>query len=413
MSNDYPIKAREEARLLSPEVAGRLSEYHWRRVFNQFECLMTDSDHGTKGAEPPLIPAISGNRRTIVYYGNAENGSYNHHNQIAKFQGLYRFAWSNGFRNEEDAGQRVLIASSPDGRTWSDPSVVADVEPGSPWAHNCVAMHATPDMLYIVVMTEETEHDETVTGMRRINPDTAYVDLYGSSDGVHFEKVFSYGSDIKWIFEAPRLTRDGRLMCVCTTRSEGPAILLWPGDDMLAQPEFIRVPEPEGAWFPYGESTWYQLDSGRIIVFWRDEGASCRVYVNHSDDGGLTWSTPLLSDIPDSMSRLYAGRLSDGRFYLVNNAIPTLLDRRPLMLLLSDDGTQFNDVVMINDSPSEMRRKGLLKINGHQYPCCLVDGDLLLVAYDANKEDLMCEVIDTTKIPRPAAAAARTKEDNA
>ena len=150
----------------------------------------------------------------------------------------------------------MLIASSPDGRTWSDPDVVADVEPGSPWAHNCVAMHATAEMLYIVVMTEETEHDETVTGMRRINPDTAYVDLYGSADGRHFEKVLSYGSEIKWIFEAPRLTAEGRLLCVCTTRDRGPAILLWPGDDILEQPEFITVPEPEGASFPYGESTW-------------------------------------------------------------------------------------------------------------------------------------------------------------
>ena len=149
--------------------------------------------------------------------------------------------------------------------------------------------------------------------------------------GVNFEKVLSYGSNIKWIFEAPRLTAEGRLLCVTTTRNEGPAILLWPGDDLLAQPEYIQVPEPDGASFPYGESTWYQLDSGRIMVFWRDEGASCRVYVNHSDDGGRTWSTPVLSDIPDSMSRLYAGRLSDGRYYLVNNAIATLLDRRPLM----------------------------------------------------------------------------------
>jgi len=83
------------------------------------------------------------------------------------------------------------------------------------------------------------------------------------------------------------------------------------------------------------------------------------------------------------------------------------------MLLLSDDGIQFNDVLMINDSPTEMRRKGLLKINGHQYPCCLVDGDRLFVAYDANKEDLMCEVIDITRIPRSAQAAAPTKETNA
>jgi hypothetical protein len=410
----YPTRVREEARLLSPRVAGMLTEYHWRRVFNQFECLMSDSDHGTKGAEPPLIPYISGSRRSIVYYGNGENGSYNHHNQIAKFKGLYRFAWSNGFRNEEDAGQRVLIASSPDGRVWSDPDVVVDVdEVGAEWAHNCVAMHATDDMLYIIVMTEETEHDETSVGMRRINPNTAYVDLYGSSDGVHFEKVLTYGSNIKWIFEAPRLTAEGRLLCVATTRNEGPAILLWPGNDLLAQPEYIQVPEPDGASFPYGESTWYQLDSGRIMVFWRDEGASCRVYVNHSDDGGRTWSTPVLSDIPDSMSRLYAGRLSDGRFYLVNNAIPTLLDRRPLMLLLSDDGVEFNDLYMINDSPVEMRRKGLLKINGHQYPCCLVDGDRLFVAYDANKEDIMCEVIDTTMIPRVTAAATNTKEEDA
>ncbi len=242
---------------------------------------------------------------------------------------------------------------------------------------------------------------------------SAYVDLYGSSDGVHFEKVLTYGSNIKWIFEAPRLTAEGRLLCVATTRAEGPAILLWPGNDLLAQPEYIRVPEPEGASFPYGESTWYQLDSGRIMVFWRDEGASCRVYVNHSDDGGRTWSTPVLSDIPDSMSRLYAGRLSDGRFYLVNNAIPTLLDRRPLMLLLSDDGVEFNDLYMINDSPVEMRRKGLLKINGHQYPCCLVDGDRLFVAYDANKEDIMCEVIDATMIPRVTTAATNTKEEDA
>lgn len=406
---EYPTRVRQHARLLSAQVAERLTEYHWRRVFAQFECLMTDSDHGTKGAEPAIIAPVPGARRSVVYYGNAENGSYNHHNQIAKFRGEYYFAWSNGFRNEEDAGQKVLIASSPDGRTWSDPSIVVDVEPDSQWAHNCVAMHATDDMLYIVVMTEETEHDETVTGMRRINPDTAYVDLYGSSDGRTFEKVLSYGSRIKWIFEAPRLTAEGRLLCVCTTRTEGPAILLWPGDDLLAEPEFIKVPEPEGAWFPYGESTWYQLDSGRIMVFWRDEGSSCRVYVNHSDDGGRSWSEPILSDIPDSMSRLYAGRLSDGRYFLVNNAIGTLLDRRPLMLLLSDDGVEFNDVYMINDSPSEMRRKGLLKINGHQYPCCLVDGDRLLVAYDANKEDILCEVIDTALLA-PATTTKNEKE---
>lgn len=394
----YQTYTTETARLLSPKAKEMLREYHWRRAFNLFECLMKDDDHGTKGATPPIIPHIRHATRSIVYYGNEFNGGYNHHCQVNKFKGRYYIGWSNCSRNEEDAGQRVMIASSADGKTWSDPSLVVGVEEGSAWAHNCVALYTTREEMLVIVMTEETQHDETATGMRRINPEEIYIDVYRSTDGLSFEKAFSYGQDIKWIFEAPRKTSHGEMMCLCTTQNNGPAALVWPDENICAMPTIVPIREPDGAWFPYGESTWYELDSGRIIVFWRDEGASCRLYVNYSDDGGHTFSTPVLSDIPDSMSRAYAGRLCDGRYFLVNNAVPILLDRRALTLSLSKDGVIFDDVWMINDSPSEMRMKGLLKANGHQYPCCLVDGDKLIVAYDANKEDILCEVIDASTL---------------
>ena len=391
------IVKRDYIKLLGPKVEEDLREYCWRRVFFLNECLMKEDDHGPKSASPRVIPNLDA-KRAIVYYGNETNGSYNHHNQIAKFNGKYYFAWSNGIRNEEDAGQRVLIAESTNGVHWSEPWVLLTPQPGESLAHNCVGLHVQGNSLYAFVMTEDTIHDETVTGMRRIRPDSHEVRIFKSDDTKNWVQVFTFGEKVKWIFEAPRLTAEGRLLCVCNTKSEGPAVLLWPGNDILQMPEFIHVPEPEGASFPYGEATWYQLDSGRIIVFWRDEGASCHLYVNWSDDGGRTFSVPALSDIPDSMSRVYAGRLSDGRYYICNNAIANLLDRSPLMLLLSDDGMEFNRVYMINDSPGSQRCKGMLKTNGHQYPCCLVDGDLLLVAYDQNKEDTMIEVIDTSKI---------------
>ncbi len=397
---EMKIKTRQEVTMLSQTVMEQLREYRWRRNFGLFECLMKDDDHGTKGADPALIPYIERSSRAVVYYGNEFHGSYNHHNQITMFKGKLYYAWSNGFRNEEDAGQKVLMAESEDGRAWSEPWVVLDVPEGSQWAHNCVALHTTPDALYCVIMSEETEHDETVTGMRRIRPETAYIDVYRSGDAHNWEKAFTFGTRIKWLFEAPRLTQEGRLMCVCNTKSEGPAVLLWPGNDICETPEFIFVPEPDGAWFPYGESTWYQTDGadgkpGRIFIFWRDEGASCRVYVNWSDDNAHTFSVPVLSDIPDSMSRLYAGRLSDGRFFLVNNTSQNLLDRGSLTLLLSDDGYAFTKVYMVNDSPSIMRRKGLLKCSGHQYPCCRVEEGKLYIGYDHNKEDIVCEVIET------------------
>lgn len=382
--------------LLGDEAREMLREYHWRRAFNLFECLMKDDDHGTKNTNPPIIPYIPGARRSIVYYGNRQNGSYNHHNQIGKFKGLYYYAWSNGIRNEEDAGQRVLMACSPDGLQWSEPLVVLDVPEGSQWAHNCVALYTTDEAMYVAIMSEETEHDETVTGMRRIKPEDAYIDIYKSTDAKTFTKAASLEKEIKWIFEAPRFTHQGKLMCLCATKTQGPGALVWDDGDICSQPRLVIIKQPDGAWFPYGESTWYQLDNGRIIVFWRDEGSSCRLYWNYSDDEGLSFSTPVLSDIPDSMSRAYAGRLADGRYFLVNNAVPILLDRRALTLMLSDDGIHYSKVYMINDDPSVMRCSGLLKANGHQYPCCQVDGNKLLVAYDAGKEDIMCEVIDTT-----------------
>jgi hypothetical protein len=393
----YPlISERKHASLLAPSAKQALDEYFLRRAFERAECLMKDGDHGPKSAEPPVIPHIRGASRSVVYYGNEFHGSYNHHSQIGKFAGRYYFAWSNGARNEEDAGQRVLIASSPDGLAWGEPSAVAETAPGgAPWAHNCVALYAGAEHIYVIVMSEETEHDETATGMRRIKPEDACIDLYRSADGKRFERVFTYGKGIKWIFEAPRPVAQGGLLCICTTKKDGPAALLWRDGDILHMPEIRKITEPDGAWFPYGESTWYQLDSGRIMVFWRDEGMSCRLYWNYSDDGGRSWSVPILTDIPDSMSRAYAGRLEDGRYYLVSNAVPLLLDRRALTLLLSDDGECFDRAYMINDSPGEMRRLGLLKANGHQYPCCLADGGRLLVGYDANKEDIMCESIET------------------
>lgn len=395
---ELKVQYRPEVSLLAPPVRDALREYRWRRAFNLFECLMNDEDHGTKGVNPPIIPYIPGARRTVVYYGNGFNGAYNHHNQINKFKGRYYYAWSNGVRNEEDAGQKVLLSVSDDALVWQDPIEVPVYTPTPEWAHNCVALYTDEEQMVLLVMSEETEHDETVTGMRRVKPEEAYVDAYRSLDGVHFEKAFECDRRIKWLFEAPRLTHEGRLMCVCCTKADGPGILLWPGKDISQTPKLILVDEPEEASFPYGESTWYQLDSGRILVFWRDEGASCRIWCNWSEDGGETWTAPALSDIPDSMSRIYAGRLSDGRYFIVNNAISNLLDRRPLTLLISEDGVLFDKVYMINDDPAEMRCKGLLKANGHQYPCCLVEEGKLIVAYDNGKEDIMCEVIPTDHI---------------
>lgn len=391
------VSTQTRIRMLSPGVAGQLSTFHWRYRFQDVGCLMRNDDQGPRGTEPPIIPQAPITRHR-VYTGTRETGSFNHHAQIAKFRGTYFLAWSNGYVDEEAGGQRILIARSEDGCHWSEPVCVAGRGPGEEdVAHNSVALYAA-DRLYLFDMNEDTIRDATAVGMRRIDPLSTRIDVYASEDGISWQKVHTMSSDIRWIFEAPRPTREGRLMVVGNLREKGPAILLWPGMDILQTPEYIPVPEPEGAKFPYGESSWYQADDGRIFVFWRDEGASCRLYVSVSDDNGHSFTPPMFSDIPDSMSRNFAGRLADGRYFLCNNAVPTLLDRRHLMLHLSRDGYEFDTVYILLNDPTSQRRKGLLKEDGYQYPCCLPEEGRLLVAYSVNKEDIECGIVDTAGI---------------
>jgi hypothetical protein len=391
------ISERRHVSMLTRDTAGKLSQFHWHWRFVDARCLMKNDDHGPQGVKPPVIP-YAGMRRARVYTGTRETGSYNHHSQLTKYQGRYFFAFSNGYVDEEAEGQRIMIASSADAKTWSEAQCVVGGEPGTTLVHNCVALHAAPDALYIVDWREEALRDAESVGMRRILPESNRLHLLRSTDGAAWEQVKALDPRIKVIFEAPRRTAEGRLICICSTTDHGPGLLMWPDGNVMSDPELIALPQAEDALFPYGEGSWYQLDSGRIIVFWRDEGGSCRCYVSYSDDGGRTLTPPMMSDIPDSMSRNYAGRLRDGRYFLVNNAIATLLDRRHLILLLSDDGLTFNKVYNLVDDPTSQRLKGLLKADGYQYPCCLVDGDRLLVGYSVNKEDIECGTVDIGKI---------------
>ncbi|MFH0964449.1 MAG: exo-alpha-sialidase [Planctomycetota bacterium] len=394
---EIDVTTRKQVRMLLPDVAQALKRFHWHWRFVAARCLMKNDDHGPQGITPPIIP-YAPMKRVRIYTGTRESGSYNHHSQIMRFKDRYYFAWSNGRADEEVEGQRIMIVSSTDGLHWSDPRCVIGGEAETTVIHNCVALYAGKDRLFIVDWCEECVKDATMVGMRRIIPEKNRLDILASVDGADWKPVRSLGERLKVIFEAPRPTADGRLMCVCTTSDHQPGMLVWPGMDLCVEPEVVSLPTPAGAAFPSGEGSWYQTEEGRIVVFWRDESGSCRVWVNYSDDGGRTFVPPMISDIPDSMSRVYAGRLADGRYYLCNNAFATLLDRRHLLLFLSDNGCEFNKVLLVVDDPTSQRLKGLLKVDGYQYPCCLAEPGKLFVGYSINKEDIECGIVDTAAL---------------
>lgn len=391
----------------SPEVL-RLSLYmHFDTAFAAYGTIMdTAIEEGfARDTQAPLAPM----ERFPVFTSTPEKGTYNHHSQLAKWRGRFYFAWSNGTVDEDHPGQRILISSSENGADWSEPVCIASGDEDAGRALTVIGLYADDERMVAYTRTEwnlahaknpsMSSHDLEETPSR--------VDAFWTTDGETWREKILINEPVCF-FEAPRATAGGRLMTGMSANGI-PGVCLWDSPDPLAEPRRVMLPfagktgedywsGPQAGMFPYGESSWYQTDDGRIWLYHRDESASGYLWIALSEDDGKTWTEPMRSDMPDSMSRVYAGRLADGRYYLLGNSVRQLMDRGHLMLSISDDGATFNRMYQLIAEPTRQRFKGTLKVDGYQYPVGLADGGRLLVGYSVNKEDIACGILDCSKV---------------
>ena len=392
MSTRLDVQEMSVVSVLTDDLRHRIGRMRMKHALWESGCITRNDDHGPRGKEDDL-PHVAV-RRTRIYTGTRQTGSYNHHPQVAKFKGRTYFAFSNGIRDEDTDGQRTMLASSDDGVHWEEAECLVPADASKGEIRMCLGLYAGQDEL--VLYSHLTSRDDAQAKAETMGSTTSgRLDTFVTQDGKNWtlaEKgIAEEDGRAGVLFEGPRPTRDGVLLAGGAVRQ--PVVFRWDASNPAGRPEVIKMPAYRGGAFPYGEATWYQTDDGVIVMFWRDEAASLHLHVNCSEDGGETWSEPRLSDFPDSMSRVSAGRLPDGRFFLAGNSYAKLLDRMHLMISISDDGYKFSRMYTLLDDPTAQRTKGLLKCHGYQYPCVLVDGDRLLIGYSVNKEDIECGIV--------------------
>lgn len=142
------------------------------------------------------------------------------------------------------------------------------------------------------------------------------------------------------------------------------------------------------------EPSLFQRGDCAVMVF-RDEELSFRQLAAKSCDRGVTWTTPVLTDMPDARAKQSAGNLPDGTAYLVN-APNTDRPRMPLAVTLSDDGRVFDRSFLLRrvGDLQPLRYEGQYKRPGYHYPKSVVWNDGLYVGYATNKED-----VQITRVP--------------
>ncbi len=318
-------------------------------------------------------------------YEPMEGWSYAHGVRLAKFRGRFFAMFANCQKDEGQCGSRVVLSTSDDATTWSEPSVLMAPRSGeaSDLALFAGGFICDGSRLHAYVFGGEYPAE----GLRGPN-------VRPLKDGFAYRLSWMLTTEDGVTWSEPRQTPFW-VIRPCRTPSGkwigmGPPYYPWttePGEpaswrkapiDMKRLSLFSPLPKlvTESHLAP-GES------GGALRMFHRTELGN--IWMSESRDDAKTWSAPAPTSFRHDNSMFAFGSMPDGRVFAVGNPVGDH-KRIPLVLMLSDNGVDFPHWFMIRDEPVKRRFDGLYKGGTYGYPEVLVDGGSVYVAYSVNKE---------------------------
>jgi len=377
------------------------------------------------------FPQIDGVEHFPIYRAAPKTGVYSHHAHILHDGSTFYGLWSNHAHGEDGPGQRVFWATSADGRDWSGfrvafpargPTRQPEDEGRVLTANGLLmldgAVYAVAEVHDNIGFTDASR--ETVVERRsRQHPMRA---RRGHGRMACRLKADGVTGPIFWLVDNPPEPLPGsaaypdavdpRFADLAGRINEhqrqplGHPFWNFRGGDADG-PAADRYPAPaaDGHWLC--EPTTYRRPDGTLVRLFRDLNHSHRMYAAVRPRC-REWSTPQPTNIPDSPSRSHAGRLPDGRVYLIGNQVCAPLDgsgkrshytRDPLVLSLSSDGREFDTALSIRAGSPPIRHPGKGKGRGYQYPHSIVVGDSLWVIYSIGKEDVAVSRVPIGSLP--------------
>lgn len=360
------------------------------------------NDAEWKDGRPVGLPGVTRPKvESELIYQPTTEWTFSHHQSITFFKGRFYALWSNGRQDEDAAGQRVLVASSADFSTWTDPRPLVD------------SLTDAEGVERVLTAAGFHEHDGTLVayfGNYGPRKETTRLQAVTTTDGEHWSAIREIGVPVN-PNHPPQRTASGRLIIsgnISFPWSDDPAGLagwrmagIYPDDGASTVKDdpasFWEVAKKQGWSAALCEGSFYQTDDGVMHMLLRSTGKQFRhrLWVTESGDNGKTWSEPAETEFSDTDAKFHFGRLPDGRFYYVGNPIGH--GRTPLVLSLSHDGMKFDEHFILGSDHYAMRRPGLHKGGEYGYPHTMVRGDYLYAIVSRQKE-----AVEVLRVPLSA-----------
>ena len=328
--------------------------------------------------------------RSMIYAPDT-NWLYNHHPFITHFKNNLIAIWSDGMKDEDQPGQRVLVSSSQDFFHWSTPKVLA-----VPGLYN--------DTLNVLTAAGFHQFNDTLVayfGEYSLHKTNTRLWAVTSSDGVRWSKPLNMHIPVNPNL-GPKATSTGRLIISGNFSfpytDDYHGLSGWTMTGLYADslykednPATFYKPAEHMNYPPLCEGSFFETDDHILHMLLRVTGKGWKgfLWCTESNDDGIHWSRPAQVNFSDNDSKFYFGRLPDNRFYYVG--IPDSIhhySRTPLILSISIDGKHFNKNYIIANEKYKLRQDGLWKGGQYGYPYAIIYKDFMYVIVSRQKESI-------------------------
>ncbi|CAM3743145.1 exo-alpha-sialidase [Mucilaginibacter galii] len=329
--------------------------------------------------------------RSMIFTPNDTSWLYSHHPAIISFKGKLIALWSNGFKDEDSPGQRVVYATSTDFKHWSAPEVLQTPS-------------TTNDTLNVLTAAGLYEHKGTLVAYYgEYTKHRTQTKLWAktTTDGVHWSKPIDLHVPLipnhgPQRLQSGRLLISGNFMFPYTDDASGVGV--WKYNSFYARDLYKQdnsatfyAPAKVNGFPPLCEGSFYQTPDNKIHMLLRvtGQGWKGRLWLTESKDNAQTWSKPVETAFSDNDSKFHFGHLPNGKVYYVG--IPDTLhhyDRNPLIISVADDGKLFNHNYIISDEVYHLKKEGLWKGGQYGYPHTLVKDGYMYVIISRQKESI-------------------------
>jgi len=340
------------------------------------------------------LPFAKGLETVTIFAPKSNDNKYNHGVVLFPYKGMLYAQWQSSSVDEDGEDTQVFYSRSTNGKDWNKPCELTQkwkdgIKTSGGWWSDGNTLVA-----YICNWPNKQE------GAKE-----GYTEYVTSIDGIHWELpkplTNSNGQAVSGIIEQDvHALRNGRLI---TAFHMQPGLIVTPfyTDDPLGisnwkAGEMINMTTSKKNISREIEPSWFYRKDNSVVMIFRDQNNTYKKLASVSKNNGLSWTTPVIVDTPDSRAKQSAGNLPNGTAFMVNNPSGNK-NRFPLVITLSKDGFVFDNAYLLrsgNEDLQPMRFNGKYKRIGYSYPKSVIWGNYLYVSYATNKED-----VELTRIP--------------